>query len=157
MMTSSNENSFPRYWTFVRGIHRWPVNSPHKGQWRGSLMLSLICARINGWVNNHEAGDLRCHRAHYGVTVMYVSWNKFNMTRVQILLYNEAINASINKASDKYVSILARDMLFFPHSEKYRENDATVSRLYSKLKSLTGVNLIKISDCCSSDYTLPLA
>ena len=23
---------FPRYWLFVRGIHRSPVNSPHKGQ-----------------------------------------------------------------------------------------------------------------------------
>ena len=23
---------FPRYWPFVRGIHRSPVNSPHKGQ-----------------------------------------------------------------------------------------------------------------------------
>ena len=23
---------FPRYWPFVRGIHRLPVNSPHKGQ-----------------------------------------------------------------------------------------------------------------------------
>ena len=22
---------FPRYWPFVRGIHRWPVNSPPKG------------------------------------------------------------------------------------------------------------------------------
>ena len=39
---------FPRYWPFVRGIHRWPVNSPHKGQWRGALMFSLICAWING-------------------------------------------------------------------------------------------------------------
>ena len=29
---------------FVRGIHRWPVNFPHKGQWCGSLMFSLICA-----------------------------------------------------------------------------------------------------------------
>ena len=26
--------------------------------------------RINGWVNNHEAGDLRRHRLHYGVIVM---------------------------------------------------------------------------------------
>ena len=43
---------FPRYWPFVRGIHRSPVNSPHKGQWRGALMFTLICARINGWVNN---------------------------------------------------------------------------------------------------------
>ena len=43
---------FPRYWPFVRGIHRSPVNSPHKGQSRGALMFTLICARINGWVNN---------------------------------------------------------------------------------------------------------
>ena len=35
---------FPRYWPFVWGIHRSPVNSPHRGQWRGALMFSLICA-----------------------------------------------------------------------------------------------------------------
>ena len=52
------------------GIHRSPVNSPHKGQWRGALMLSLICAWINDWVNNREAGDLERRRAHYDVTVM---------------------------------------------------------------------------------------
>ena len=40
----------PRYWPFVRGIHRSPVNSPHKGQWRGAFMLSLNCAWINRWV-----------------------------------------------------------------------------------------------------------
>ena len=33
-------------------------------------MFSSICAWINGWVNNHEAGDLRRHRADYDVTVM---------------------------------------------------------------------------------------
>ena len=57
---------FPRYWPFVRGIHR----SQHKGQWLGALMFTLICARINGWVNNREAGDLRRYRAHYDVIVM---------------------------------------------------------------------------------------
>ena len=36
MMTSSNGNIFPRYWPYVRGIHRWPVNSPHKGLWHGA-------------------------------------------------------------------------------------------------------------------------
>ena len=61
---------FPRYWPFVRGIHQSPVNSPHKGQWRGALMFTLICARINGWVNTREAGDLRRYRAHYDVIVM---------------------------------------------------------------------------------------
>ena len=61
---------FPRYWLFVRGIHRSPVNSPHKGQWRESLMLSLICARTSDWVTNRDAGDLRRHRAHHDVIVM---------------------------------------------------------------------------------------
>ena len=61
---------FPRYWPFVRRIHRSPVNSPHKAQWRGALMFSLIYARINGWVNNREAGDLRRHQAHCDVIVM---------------------------------------------------------------------------------------
>ena len=63
-------NHIPRYWPLVRGIHRWPVNSPHKGQWRGALMFSLIYAWINVWVNDREAGDLWRHRAHYDVTVM---------------------------------------------------------------------------------------
>ena len=61
---------FPRHWPFVRGFHRSPVKSPHKGQRSGDFMFSLICAWINAWVNNREAGDLRRHRAHYGVTVM---------------------------------------------------------------------------------------
>ena len=64
---------FSRYWPFVRGIHRSPMNSRHKGQWRGALMFSLICAWINGLVNNREAGDLRRHCVHYGVTVMQPS------------------------------------------------------------------------------------
>ena len=62
---------FPRNWPFVRGIHRSPVNSPHKGQWREALMFSLNCVWINGWVNNREAGDLRRYRAHYDVIAMY--------------------------------------------------------------------------------------
>ena len=45
-------------------------NSPHKGQWRGALMFSLIRVWINGWVNNRESGDLRRYRAHYDVIVM---------------------------------------------------------------------------------------
>ena len=65
---------FPRYWPFVRGIHRSPVNSPHKDQWRGALMFSLISIWINGWVNNREAGDLRRYRTHYDVIVMHFVW-----------------------------------------------------------------------------------
>ena len=77
---------FPRYWLFVRGIHRLLVNSPHKGQWRGALMFSLICAWINGSINNDEPGDLRRHCAHYDVTVM------FSITPIQKMNYfNESL------------------------------------------------------------------
>ena len=62
---------FLRNWPFVRGIRRGPANSPHKSQWRGTLMFSLICTRISSWVNNREAGDLRRHSAHYGVIVLW--------------------------------------------------------------------------------------
>ena len=64
---------FPRYWPIVWGIHRSPVNSPHKGQWGGALMFSLIYACINVWANHRKAGDMRRHRIHYDVTVM--TWN----------------------------------------------------------------------------------
>ena len=71
---------FPRYWPFVRGIHRSPVNSPHKGQWRGPLMFCFfICVWMNDWINYREAGDLRRYRAHSDVIVMinnrlYLTW-----------------------------------------------------------------------------------
>ena len=63
---------FPRCWPFVRGIHRSPVNSPHKGQRCGALMFPLICVGIDGWINNRNAGDLRRYCAHYDVSVMYI-------------------------------------------------------------------------------------
>ena len=46
------------------------VDSPHKGQWRGALMFSLICVWTNDSANNRDAGDLRRHRAHYDVSEM---------------------------------------------------------------------------------------
>ena len=64
---------FPCCWPFVRGIHRFPMNSPHKGQWHGALMFSLTCARMNDWVNNGKTGDLRRHRAHDDVIVTWIT------------------------------------------------------------------------------------
>ena len=48
---------FTPYWPFVWGIHRSPVNFPHKGQWFGALVFSAICAWRNGCVNKREAVD----------------------------------------------------------------------------------------------------
>ena len=66
MMTSSNGNII----RFTGPLCGASVNSQHKTQWRGALMFSLICAWINGSVNNCKAGDLGCHRAHYDFIVM---------------------------------------------------------------------------------------
>ena len=35
---------FPRYWSFVRGIHRSPMDSPHKDLWWGALIFYLRSA-----------------------------------------------------------------------------------------------------------------
>ena len=83
-----------RCWPFVRGIHRSPVNSPHKGRWGGALLGFFICAWINGWVNNRETGDLGRHRAHYDVTVM---WHPFCGT-LSCMVYSVLIQAPVHKA-----------------------------------------------------------
>ena len=71
MMTSSNGDIF-HITGHLFGEFTGPGEFPHKGRWRGALMFSLIYARINGWVNNGEAGDLRRHRAHYDAIAMYM-------------------------------------------------------------------------------------
>ena len=43
---------FPRYWPSVRGFRRSSVNSPAQRP----VMFFFICAWINDWVNNREAG-----------------------------------------------------------------------------------------------------
>ena len=97
---------FPRYWPFVRGIHRSPVNSPHKGQWHGALMFCLICAWTRGWVNNRDTCVLRRHCGHYSVTVMwqihFVVRCRINET-LRITLWNKinAIDSGFAYLDDK--------------------------------------------------------
>ena len=88
---------FPRNWPFVRGIPRSPGNSPHKGQWRGALMFSLICVWINDWVNNREAGDLRCYCAHYDVIVIcqVLLWSSQLAHRCVHVTDNEIITSTL--------------------------------------------------------------
>ena len=74
-----------------------PVEFPHKGQWRGALMFSLICVWISGWVNNRKAGDLRRYRIHYDVIVMipyiyaYFMCYIVGWTRVCVCVYFQVI------------------------------------------------------------------
>ena len=83
-----------------------PVNSPHKGQWRGALMFTLICAGINDWVNNREAGDLRRHLDHYDVSVMREStsnnngkWLVGQPLRIWVDIQNKPMWISVHRIS----------------------------------------------------------
>ena len=79
----------------VRGIHRSPVNSRHKGQWRGALMFSWIYPWTNDQVNNRDAGGLRCHRAVYDVTIMGAT--VFHLGSLQLHWRHMSANHLFNK------------------------------------------------------------
>ena len=102
--------NFPRYWSFVRGIHRSPVNSSHNDQWRGSLMFSLIFAWMKGWVQNRGAGDLGRHRAYYDVTVMsmcgivHCETSSFNVCLVFIVLIRRWCNLWLSGITMKVIN-----------------------------------------------------
>ena len=88
------------------GIHRSLVNSPPKAQWRGALIFSLICAWMNGCVNNREAGDLRRYRPYYDVIVMessMVFWCYFiilmNIYNIGTLLLATVLHKSYHSLS----------------------------------------------------------
>ena len=77
MVTSSNGNIFPvtdpceGNPPVTGGLpgHRWiPAQMPVT---KGTLILSLICTWTNGSANNWDAADLRRHRAHFDVNVMW--------------------------------------------------------------------------------------
>ena len=73
-MTSSNENIF-RVTGHLCGEFTGDRWTPHKkASDAGALMFSFICVWINAWVNNREAGDLRCDHAHYDVIAMSLSF-----------------------------------------------------------------------------------
>ena len=115
---------FSRDWPFVSGIHRWPVDSLHKGQWRGALMFSLISVWTNGYVNSRDAGDLRRHRGslwrHYNGFVIhdlimisrwFHQWNRNDiLIESQAALWVVILTTSCTEshASDIYVSSLMK-------------------------------------------------
>ena len=89
---------FPRYCPFVRGIHRWPVNSPHKGQWRGVSMFSLIFAlnkrlsrQLLGWWFETPSRPLLRHCNDIKYTDSH-----FTVVKVSSQLYAACDNNHIN-------------------------------------------------------------
>ena len=60
---------FPHYRPFVRGIHG---GFPSQRPVTRNLDVFLDLRWTKGRTNNRDTGDLRRHRAHYDVTVMFI-------------------------------------------------------------------------------------
>ena len=69
-----NWKHFLRYWPFVRGIHRSPMDSPSQRPVTRNFDVFFDLRPKRGCASNRDAGDLRRHRAHYDVTVMTSLW-----------------------------------------------------------------------------------
>ena len=63
--------AFSALLAFCAGISPVTGEFPAQRPVTQSLIFSLNCAWTNSWTNNGDAGDLRRHRAHYDVIVMY--------------------------------------------------------------------------------------
>ena len=70
MMTSSNGNIF-RVTGPLCGEFTGPGEFPTQRPVTRSFDVFFICAWINDWVKNREAGDFRRHRGNYDVNVMF--------------------------------------------------------------------------------------
>ena len=97
-MASSDRNTSPLL-AICEGNSPVTGEFPHKGQWRGALMFSLICAWINDWVNNREAADLRRHCTHYDITVFLLQCRYFDVCKIRYLYI-------------KHISIIKGDQVF---------------------------------------------
>ena len=89
-----NWKHFPRYWPFVRGIHRWTVNSPHKGQWRGALICFLWSAP--------EKRLSKPSRRRWFEKPSRSLWRTRNRTRTRKLFIWQVQVQSYNKSGKKH-------------------------------------------------------
>ena len=118
---------FPRYWPFVRRVHRSPVNFPHKGQWRGALMFSLICVLINGWdaIAPIMTSCHVCQKCEVLNPIFHFSWACF-IKDVPLILTKQPL-----ESSDGLNNLGSSSLL------KYINNGVYQSRLQMSLYTLS--------------------
>ena len=80
---------FPHYWPFVQ------VNSPHKGQWCGALMFSLICTWTNCCANNLDTGDLRLCSLWHHYNEAHMFHSIFSKNSLSVPYKNVSYNTSL--------------------------------------------------------------
>ena len=135
----------PHNWPFVWGINQSPVNSPHKGQWCGALMFSLICAWITAWVNNHEAVDLIRHYTHYDVIVMEkpeLSWcqicnHQWHWRLSSWQLVSPPVTTKISSWQLSVVSVTKKPSLLYTELSRYE-------LIFSKIATIDPLHVTRL-------------
>ena len=114
MMTSSNGNIFRvtgRLCGEFTG-HRWiPLTRARKR--RRALMFSLICAWVNGCINNREAGDLGRHRAHYDVIAMWMCISSYSLVKLVNVWHTTLASAVRLEQLNTFVTQFMSSVPFF--------------------------------------------
>ena len=98
------------------------MNSPHKGQWRGALMFSLICAWMDGWVKKNMWGwwfETPSHpswRSHSNdVTIVYQEHPyqaKYNSSHIILCIILQAIQHTVwSSLFERSVSLILNHIL----------------------------------------------
>ena len=123
------------------GNHRSPVNSPHKGQWRGALMFSLIRTWINGWVNNREAGFLGLNVLEYIYIHIYMYKDpRHEDNTVARWSYVNSVNSSVKKITlacwnnilrSTDASTILDDVTGVPWDRHYHERSINIYHTYT--------------------------
>ena len=106
------KNGWPRHnWYLYANVsfvssayhHNSPIHDDVIKWKRGALMFSLICSRINGWVNNREACDLIRHGGHYDVIVI-ISYRPYHSKQPGLCLCHASLCKSHGCGAIDYLS-----------------------------------------------------
>ena len=106
-------------------------NSPAPGEFPVQRPVTrsfdvFLDLRLNNWINNREAGDLRRHRSHYDVIVMVSSqWTSSTIILIQISLKIVLLvsnhHRDRNENSNLGMAKLCQDYVFTMHCHCHRE------------------------------------
>ena len=127
-------------------------------------MFSLICARINDWVNNREAGDLRRYRGHYDVIVMgeLYDWPRCHLGATEATLTNadkyDLNQTKTESKSTTKLTITESCVYFFKYT--VWDSKAVGNRLYPEIKmsilqhecGISILNTLEIPQSCIKSY-----
>ena len=122
----SQIETLPRYWPFTRGIHRSPVNSPKKGQWRGALRVFYL--RLNkqlskhwwGWEFETPSSPLWRHSNVDEMLTVFLSISMYIVVHCTLLsegsfYVNRSLNPWILNALAPNMPLTLRPRKFGPH------------------------------------------